>query len=158
MSQENQMPLLGACSPSALSGRPDASMAESAPELGPNAAWDETLGVLQRCLASFQFNFSNEKELQEGIESAFVGAMLPFRREVHLAPGDVADFIVQPGVCVEVKIAGGLSALTRQLHRYAQHAQVGSILVVTSKAALCHVPSRLNGKRVVALLLRGGLR
>lgn len=158
MSQGNQLPLMGSCSPSTPDGRLDATSAESAFGLGSVAAGDETLGAVQRCLARFQFNFSNEKELQEGIESALADAMIPFRREVHLAAGDVADFIVQPGVCVEVKIGGGLSALTRQLHRYAQHARVGSILVVTSKAALCHLPERLNGKRVIALVLRGGLR
>lgn len=118
----------------------------------------ERLEAVRRCLAAFLFHFTNEKELQQGIETALLGGGFAIRREVHLAVGDVPDFIVAPGVCVEVKIAGGLSALTRQLHRYAQHAEVESILVVTSKATHCGVPALLNGKPVVALLLRGGLR
>lgn len=119
---------------------------------------DRPVDVLHRHLAGYAFSFTNEKELQEGLADALRQAGHLFMREVRLAPGDLADFLVVPGVCIEVKIDGGLSALTRQIHRYAQREEVRAILVVSSRSAHARLPVELNGKPVRSLVLRGGLR
>ena len=57
------------------------------------------------------------------------------------------DFFLD-GLAIEVKIDGSLSALTRQVHRYAQHSAVTGIIVVTSLPRLKHLPDAINGKPV----------
>lgn len=118
---------------------------------------EDTLARLVRALSSYHYRYTNEKELQAAIESALIAQGFTFEREVRLAPGDIADFMVPPGICVEVKIDGGLSDLTRQLHRYAQHDAVQTLLLVTSRSRLVNQPAMLNGKLLVCLRLLGAL-
>lgn len=107
-------------------------------------------------LSSFRFRFSEEKDLQEGIEKALAGAGIPFEREVHLDAGDIVDFMVG-GVAVEVKIDGSLSALTRQVARYARHERVAEILVVSSRNRLVNLPASIGAKPLHTLSLAGGM-
>lgn len=46
-----------------------------------------------------------EKDVQAAIASAFDGAGITYRREVHLIPGDIIDFMAGD-VGIEVKIKG----------------------------------------------------
>ncbi len=112
--------------------------------------------VLQ-CLRRYRYRYANEKDLQAGIESALLAGGFAFEREVRLAPGDVADFMVEPGICVEIKIDGGISALTRQLHRYAQHDAVQGIVLVTSRSRLTNLPEVLNAKPLLCFIILGAL-
>lgn len=57
------------------------------------------------------------------------------------------------GTAIEVKVDGSLAALTRQLHRYAQHDRVIDLVVITNRARLTQVPRELNGKRVEVISL-----
>jgi hypothetical protein len=95
-----------------------------------------------------RFRFTNEQELQQGIATVLEQDPLIFEREVRLAPKDRIDFLVG-GLGIEVKVDGTLSALTRQVYRYAQHEQIGALLVVSSLHRLARdLPPSINGKTI----------
>lgn len=104
-------------------------------------------------LARHRFRFGTEAELQDGIEQVLESAGIPHEREVRLTSGDRIDFMIAGRTGLEVKVDGGISALTRQLHRYAQVDAVEEILVVTSRARHANLPTVLSGTpvRVYAL-------
>jgi hypothetical protein len=113
-----------------------------------------TARELKKLLAGYRFDCATEQALQDGIETAL--ADVPHEREKALSPKDRPDFMVG-SVAVEVKVGGGLSALIRQLHRYASHDCVSEILVVTSRLRLANLPNWLNGKRVTAIAFTPGI-
>jgi acyl-CoA thioesterase FadM len=115
-----------------------------------------TSGIVS-ALESRRFDLSSEQAVQEGVAAVLREAGVDFKREVRLGPGSVIDFLVGE-LGVEVKLKSSLSAVTRQLHRYAQVTRVGSLLLVTAQLRLCRVPTSLNGKPVaVAALVRSCL-
>jgi hypothetical protein len=111
--------------------------------------------VLQ-ALTGKRFVESDEVSLQSGIASALEASGVAYEREVKLSPRDRVDFMVG-GVALEVKIDGGVSEVTRQLHRYAQIDRVKEIVLVTSRLRHAAVPRSLNGKPVVVFATMGGL-
>lgn len=104
-------------------------------------------------LAGLRIRASTEAELQLAVGLALTAAGIPHEREVHLGPGDRLDFLVGD-VAVELKMDGTRNALLRQVHRYAEHERVGSIVVVTTRSRHLDMPESLRGKpvRVVSLL------
>lgn len=112
---------------------------------------------LREVIGSYRFNHVSERELQDGIAQVFLLRGIRFDRELRLGPEDVPDFVVD-GIAVEVKVKGSLSAVTRQLHRYAQHKQVRAVVLVTAKAQLANQPAEMNGKPVLVVKILGGLR
>jgi hypothetical protein len=96
-----------------------------------------------------------ELVLQDAVARSLSAAALAFEREVHLAKGDIIDFMVGD-VGVEVKIDGGLSEVTRQLHRYAQSPRVAHLFLLTTRMRHLNVPRELNGKRINVVHLIGG--
>ena len=56
-------------------------------------------------------------------------------------------------VGVEVKVAGSLEALTRQIQRYAHAPEISELVVVTDRAALRAVPSTVAGVPVELVYL-----
>jgi hypothetical protein len=105
-----------------------------------------------------RYRFSDEKGLQDGLEQVLVQLGLRFEREARIAPGEVPDFLLEDGTAIEVKVDGSLSAVTRQLHRYAQHERVRALLLVTTRWTHARMPESMNGKPVRVLPLLGGLR
>lgn len=134
----------------------DARSAEGAHKFSDAQAQQTTVERIVRAISSRRFRFSNEKDLQAGIETAFQEDGLIFEREVRLAPGDVVDFMVGV-VAVEVKTDGPLAALTRQIDRYAEHERVKELVVISSRRRLTNLPQVLRGKNVHAVALAGGL-
>jgi predicted SpoU family rRNA methylase len=112
---------------------------------------------ISAALQARRFRHTNEKELQDGIESVLTEIGARFEREKQLGPKDRVDFFVKAGIALEVKIKGSLADVTRQLHRYAEHDQVQSILLVTAKARLGALPETLRGKPVRVVALLGGI-
>jgi hypothetical protein len=113
------------------------------------------LDAVVRALTSVHFNFATEDDLQAGISEAL--ASLAHEREVALDGAGRIDFMVG-AVGVEAKIKGGISALTRQLARYAQHPRVQALVVVTAKEQhKLQIPGSLNAKPVRVVCLRRGL-
>lgn len=110
---------------------------------------------LARLIRGYRYRHASEKDLQDGLARVFDGAGLSYARECPLAPGDVIDFLVQGGIGVEVKVGAGLSDATRQLHRYAAHEAVASLLLVTSRCRLDRMPAELRGKPVGVVVIPG---
>lgn len=96
---------------------------------------------------------TDEKVTQAAIANALELAGVSFEREVRLSDADIVDFMVG-NIAIEVKIKGAKAAIYRQLERYAEHDNVSSILLVTSRSM--HLPALINGKpTLVASLSRG---
>lgn len=109
-------------------------------------AWLEHLIV---ALKKYRFNYTNERDLQDGIQQVFETLDEPFEREYVLSKADRLDFYwPNQKVGVEVKIDHALSALTRQIHRYVQHEDIRGVLVVTGKLRLNAIPTEINKKPV----------
>ncbi len=116
-----------------------------------------TLNGLVTWLASYRYSFTSERELQDGLARALDEGGFGHEREHRLAPGDIVDFLVAPGIGLECKTEGSLSLVTRQLHRYSQHEAIGALLLVTSKSRHDNLPSEMNGKPVRVMVIRSGL-
>lgn len=113
---------------------------------------------LVELLERYRFDESSEDALQRGVAEVLAGAALAFTREVPLSRQDRIDFLVLGGVGIECKTKGSLSALVRQLHRYALASQVDALVVVTARAQLARLPPLLNGKPIAVVATMGGLR
>lgn len=108
-------------------------------------------------LVRYRFDESSEDALQRGVASVLAEHGIAHVREVNLCRGDRIDFMVG-SLGLECKIAGSLSSVTRQLHRYAHADQVEALVLVTTSARLGAVPRMLNGKQLVVVATLGGLR
>lgn len=114
--------------------------------------------AISALLRGYRFTFSTEAELQAGIERVLRQAGIEFRREAAISREDRPDFMIAGGVAIECKTNGGLSALTRQIHRYAQIAEVTGILVVTTRMQhRALATDSLNGKPVRVHHLMGSV-
>lgn len=103
-------------------------------------------------LGSYQFNFNNERQLQDGIEEILRAEGHAYQREVRLNARDRIDFLVET-VGIEVKVAGSAVHLLNQLARYAEHDEVGSLLVVTNRSYLgCVGQAEFEDKAVSAVI------
>lgn len=112
-----------------------------------------TVEEIEKAVKSYKYRFVSEEELQDALEMCFNRAQLPFVREAILSPRDRVDFLFED-IGLEVKIGGGLSEVTRQLHRYAQLDSIKSIILVTSKMQLAKLPNSINDKpiRIITLM------
>lgn len=107
---------------------------------------------LAELLRLFEFNYWNERILQDAIGEALRRCEIDFSRELRLGPKSRIDFMVG-SVGLEVKTASSRDLVLRQLKRYAEFEQVEGLVLVTNR--LKHVfPSDLDGKplEVVHLL------
>ena len=109
---------------------------------------------LATLLSTRRFWHSSEDELQRGIALVLDEAGIAYAREAELSAGERVDFLVG-AVGVEVKVAGSLSQVARQLLRYAPH--VDGLLLVTARAQLDAFPPTLGGKPVRVVAIRRGL-
>ena len=125
----------------------------------------QILDKLTTTLRATRFNFTTESELQEGVATVLKIHGLPFVREHRLDKRNRLDFFLDrffldpaatahgAGVAIETKIDGSLSALTRQIHRYAQFSQVEAIVVLSRRANAGNLPDTINGKPIHVVTL-----
>lgn len=97
----------------------------------------------------------NELALQNAIAERLRFLDLAFDREVVLTSKDRIDFLAGD-LGIEVKVDGGVTEITRQLHRYAQSERIGRLLLVTTRMRHLSCARSLNGKSVEVLHLIGG--
>ena len=123
---------------------------------------DTLADVLEHAFSARRPSFANEAGLHARILSELLlwldgrpSGMVA--TEYRLGARDRLDAFVEVspagGIAVEVKTAGGLPAVARQLLRYAEHDEVTGILLVTTRSAHEAIPSVLLGKpcRVLSL-------
>jgi hypothetical protein len=108
-----------------------------------------------QALLAHRFHFANEDQLKAGMAQVFNEAGIVFVREVVLGPKDRIDFLLPSGLGIEVKVKGSMTEVVMQLARYAEHQDVTSLILVTTKQQHATVPERLNGKRVTSIVLNG---
>lgn len=105
------------------------------------------LTAVVSAIRSHRYRFTCEIELHKGVMKSLEAASLSYSYEVSLSPTDRPDFLVD-GIVVEVKVEGSLTAVTRQLHRYAQYDDVHGLVLVTSRSKHCRQPATMSGKPV----------
>ena len=95
-----------------------------------------------------RFRYVDERELQDQIENDVLRPHgIAYAREVILSPKDRIDFLCG-SVGIEVKIAGSIQAVQRQLWRYAAQDRITNLILVTTRAKHKDIPSEILGKRV----------
>lgn len=112
-------------------------------------------------ITQYRYTFSNEKELQNGIEKVFQENNIEYEREVRLHQRDIIDFVViQNGVRlgIEIKIDGNRNALLRQLSRYLAHDSIDSIFVIGTPYWITNIPQSLHGKELYCHRILGGIQ
>ena len=107
-------------------------------------------------LRGYRYRFHDELRLQDGLARVLLTEGIPFEREHRLSPKQRVDFFVDGRIALEVKIEGGLAAITSQLFGYATCEAVESLILVSRKMQHAHVFEReLAGKRLVVVTLEG---
>lgn len=102
-------------------------------------------------ISKVRFRHASEDDLQRGIAAALTELGMDVEREVRLTARERIDLLVG-GVGVEVKIAGVLRDVERQLARYAASTRVDALVLVTTRAS--HRPSaEIGGKPVLTVFL-----
>lgn len=95
----------------------------------------------------------NEKDLQGEIGQHLVArfGIGPVLRELELDRGNIIDFLIEPGIGIEIKIKGGKRAIYRQCVRYCQFPEVKSLILITNLSM--GFPEQINGKDCYVLKL-----
>lgn len=80
------------------------------------------------------------------------------REQAILGRNEIIDLLHdESGVGIELKVKGSWSSVARQLARYARHASIKSLILVTTRASHRQVPSTLNGKRISVVFIMSSL-
>lgn len=117
----------------------------------------DVIHAVAKAIGSKVYRPASERELQDGLARVLTETFgADVAREVVLTAQDRPDFMVRR-VAVEVKTQGSLSALTRQIHRYAHLPAVDGVLVVSTLRRLSNLPRTINGKPVAVVIAGGAL-
>jgi len=93
-------------------------------------------------LTSLGGAYQDEYALQDHIAKLLSANNSVFTREYIMGPRDRIDFMLANGMGIEVKVAGPIGSLNRQLLRYAQYDYIKRLVVVTTKRT--HLPNMLR--------------
>lgn len=108
---------------------------------------------LLNALRAYQFQFRDELELQSGVQLLLEQEGFKALREYGLGEAGRVDFFIS-GIALEIKVDGSLAAVTRQLYRYAEHACVLGIILLTSRRKHNKLPDSMAGKPVRVVVVR----
>lgn len=97
----------------------------------------------------FEFHYSDEHQLQEGLAAALTERGFDVRREVRLNSHDRIDLVVDR-VGIEVKIQGRAASVQRQCRRYLASDALDEVVLVTSRPR--HSLIRMSGVTVLTVL------
>jgi hypothetical protein len=97
-------------------------------------------------LKNKRFLLHDEKALQREIAASLIASLSPgeVQREFILAPGSIIDFLVEPGIGIEVKIKGAKRQIYRQCIRYCEFEAIKSLILITNLSM--GFPEQINGK------------
>lgn len=112
---------------------------------------DRLVDALVQC----RFVGSDEYALQDGVGATLVALGVTFEPEAVLSAGSRIDFLADPDVGIEVKTAGSSLAVARQLKRYAECGQIGSLVLVTTVGRhRSEIPETISGVPVTVAVVR----
>lgn len=94
---------------------------------------------------------TDEKITQASIADVLSNKGIKFSREHNLSSEDIADFLLDGGICIEVKLRGQRKSIYRQLERYAAHEKVKGIILATS--VCMRLPDNIHGKMALTTSL-----
>ena len=84
----------------------------------------------------YRLRFSTEAKLQADLAALFTAENIAFVAEHSLTAKDRPDFYLPlDRLAIECKVHGGLTPALKQCQRYAEHASVGGVLLVTRRCA-----------------------
>jgi len=106
-------------------------------------------------LRGYRMAQTTERALQDSIAEVLHHRGFSFQREARLSARDRPDFLITPGICLEVKTQGPASEVRRQLERYAESPDVAVVLLVTTNPLHEIMPDMMAGKPVMVLCLGG---
>jgi hypothetical protein len=118
---------------------------------------------LAKALVDYRFFFNNEKELQAGVFQVLTKLEQPFVPEYALNPQDRVDFYLpEHGIGIEIKTndsrgGAGLSAVTRQLWRYAKSDEIKALVLITTRSKHRELPTEILGKPLLVVYLNSFL-
>lgn len=114
------------------------------------ASIPQLMAEVEVLLGGARYSVSSEAELQAALAQRLDGFIC--KREVALTTTERIDFTYGE-VGIEVKVDGSRADVLRQLSRYAEHSDIGGLVLVTTRARHRAMPAELNGKplRVVFL-------
>lgn len=114
------------------------------------------LTPIAEALGRFSYMAHDEHRLYLLLERILREAGLTFVREHPLDKKNRLDFwFPELRVAMEVKVRGAPHRVMSQITRYAEHPDVGAILLATTLAKLCRVPDCIAGKPARAVRLAG---
>lgn len=99
---------------------------------------------LLKLLSTFHLPVQDEKETQKAIEKIFSDNSVKYFSEHKFNDRNVVDFLVVPGIAVEVKIKGNARKIYKQCERYCQFDRVSELLLITNRSM--GFPKEINGK------------
>lgn len=109
---------------------------------------------IMAALAAQPLTYTDEISLHGEISSVLTGAGIEHRREVPMGPRNRIDLLVGR-IGIEVKVAGQVASVVRQLTRYAERDEIDSLILVTTIAKHNGVPRTIAGKTVHVYSLIG---
>lgn len=114
---------------------------------------EPTLDDVQAAIRAHRFSYSDEDRLQEGLAAALSGSF-PVEREVRIDARSRID-LVAGRIGVEVKVAGTVAELQRQISRYLASDLLDGLVVVTTRVGHLALPIAIHGKPVAVVTLAG---
>ena len=117
----------------------------------------EPIDDIAEAIGRYRYNFQSEAELEAGIARGLTELGVAFERQVTIGAGAVIDLLAG-AVGVEIKVEGGLGAITRQLFRYATSPMIAALILVTRRGAHRRAfPATMHGKPFRVVVIEGPL-
>ncbi len=120
----------------------------------PASALPPTAAVVD-ALSNSRLTYTDEVSLHRAMSAVLASAGIEHAREVRCGQAGRIDFLTADGVGIEVKLAGSLQAVVRQMTGYAHDPRVRALVLVTTRAVHHRVPTHLAGVPVALYSLIG---
>lgn len=119
----------------------------------PNTIIDQIANWLE----TWTFRFlANEKYLHAEVYQVLKSTKYKIISEYKLGARSRIDFYLsESSIGVEIKIAGSVNQVMRQIHRYNAYDQISGIILITSRAKHTSIPLELNHKPVRIVFIGG---
>lgn len=112
--------------------------------------FSDEISFFRKLVRQYRWSFNNEREMQNQFAEMLKAEKVPYAREFKLSDKDRPDFMVGEAA-LEVKTYCGLEKHLRQLKRYADHPDVKSTVLVSTRPII--MPETLSGKPTGSIMI-----